>query len=537
MRLRNLGLVLGLGLAVSAARLHEASACGGYFGPPMIEQSGAAAVTGHRMALATSPTRTVLWDQIQYSGDPKEFAWVLPVGPGAVLEESKDAWFETLDGATTAQISSPVYTCPSLTTPRGCGRSETGDGEGGSGGGSGSYGGDGDGSAALPPPVTIVHQGTVGPYETVTLHSDDGSALTDWLTGHGYHIDADIEPIIEAYVSEGFDFVALRLLPDKGVNAMKPVRVVTPGASTTLPLRMVAAGTGVNVAITLFTITEGRLAPSGYRNEIIRGSDLTWDFAAQTSSYDKVRQGILAENEGFTWITSYAQQGVLLSPTSDPDYGEELAYGYSEDLCTEEAGEPYCYVEFDTLAQAYVGQGIADGDGTPSDYQCYATRSDAGTIDAVVTDPCPPGVAFDDPSCTGAIGASQLDARSLACGKLDDLVAAMTGPHPRSVWLTRLEANLPRHALAHDLTLQPSVDQSAVSNYLTATRFKNAGGLCPDDVPPLSLAPLGGGTPGARKNPAPFIGLGFVALALASILGRRLSRPAPVRVRVRGRRS
>ena len=67
-------------------------------------------VTGHRMAFAVSPTRTVLWDQIQYSGSPATFAWVLPVGAGAYIELSNDAWFETLDAATTAQVLSPQYT-------------------------------------------------------------------------------------------------------------------------------------------------------------------------------------------------------------------------------------------------------------------------------------------------------------------------------------------------------------------------------------------------------------------------------------------
>ena len=37
------------------------------------------------MALSISTQQTVLWDQIRYSGDPAEFAWVLPVRAGAKL--------------------------------------------------------------------------------------------------------------------------------------------------------------------------------------------------------------------------------------------------------------------------------------------------------------------------------------------------------------------------------------------------------------------------------------------------------------------
>ena len=82
-------------------------------------------------------------------------------------------------------------------------------------------------------------------------------ALTDWLTTHSFAIDPAVKPIIDAYSAEGFDFIALRLQPGQGVQQMKPVRVVSPGATPTLPLRMVAAGTGANVQITLFVIGEG----------------------------------------------------------------------------------------------------------------------------------------------------------------------------------------------------------------------------------------------------------------------------------------
>ena len=74
----------------------------------------------------------------------------------------------------------------------------------------------------------MVHQGTVGPYDTVTLHANVPNALPSWLMANGYAIDPSVAPIIDAYVSEGFDFIALRMQPDTGVQQMKPVRVITP---------------------------------------------------------------------------------------------------------------------------------------------------------------------------------------------------------------------------------------------------------------------------------------------------------------------
>src|SRR5690349_18117425 len=104
-RLPSLGL-LAAGAALSALCLvtTDSRACGGCF-------SGggeSTLVTGHRMALSISTERTVLWDQIQYQGAPEEFAWVLPVKPGATIDLASDAFFEALDTATVATVTRPI---------------------------------------------------------------------------------------------------------------------------------------------------------------------------------------------------------------------------------------------------------------------------------------------------------------------------------------------------------------------------------------------------------------------------------------------
>src|SRR5262249_22437895 len=149
--------------AVSLAT-NDARACGACFH----KVTESTMVTGHRMAFSISTAQTVLWDQIQYAGSPKEFAWVLPVKPGARVEVASDAWIEALDAATSAQVIAPDLNCPS---------SGLGGTSGGSSGCCGSSPptvleiGSGSGGDFVPPPdVIVVHEGSVGPYETVTLH-------------------------------------------------------------------------------------------------------------------------------------------------------------------------------------------------------------------------------------------------------------------------------------------------------------------------------------------------------------------------------
>src|SRR5262245_36230214 len=195
-------------LAFAGAALVEgdAHACGGCFIPP----TETTVVTDHRMAFAVSPTQTVLWDQIQYSGDPREFAWVLPVKQGTQVELSRDAWIGALDAST-----QPVITGPPPPSPSGGG----GFGCGGSSSASGLSAGDARND------VQVIEQKVVGPYETVTLRSTDPKALETWLVSHSFAIADAVRPTIDAYVSEAFDFIALRLQPGQGIRAMQPVRV------------------------------------------------------------------------------------------------------------------------------------------------------------------------------------------------------------------------------------------------------------------------------------------------------------------------
>ncbi|WP_437730361.1 DUF2330 domain-containing protein [Sorangium sp. So ce1335] len=498
MRLRLLAFLALAAPAATLLPLREALACGGCFAPP----TETTVVNAHRMVLSVSPVQSVLWDQIQYAGDPSEFAWVLPVKRGATLEVGSDAWFETLDAATSVRITAPNINC------------------GGSGGGCGalarsasdSAGGEAFGGNEQ---VTVLHRGTVGPYETATLATDAPGALNRWLDDNGFGVDDSTQPVIDAYVRENFDFIALKLQPGKDVKEMKPVRVVIPGASAALPLRMVAAGTGANVAITLFTISESRLAPEGFAAAAIPHDLLAWDFAAQDSNYGELREKALAAADGGrAFLTPYAQQGSLFSPVSSS------AAPFGVQYTTSGSTTPV-----DTIAAAFAQQGLANGE--TQDTACAVRFAGLAAEGRVVASPCPAGVPLSDPSC-GEVPSGQIDARELACGPLDDLAVAMIGLHPKDVWLTRLEANLPRAALDTDLVLSPG-PQARVDNWLRARVSVRAQVVCGAATP----VTLDGDRASRSRGQGTLVGvtLGALALALAAAVARRgarrfASRPA-----------
>jgi hypothetical protein len=353
-----------------------------------------------------------------------------------------------------------------------------------------------------PDPVTVVHEGSAGPYETVTLHSNIAGALNQWLVQHNYAIGADIQPVIDAYEAEGFDFIALRLSPGAGVQQMRPVRVVQPGAVPSLPLRMVAAGTGAEVGITLFVIGEGRWNTKNFPTAAIDSTSVSWNFSAQDSNYAQLRQQALSQYDGWAWITPYATPQGLLVPQPNP-LGGMVQYAAGSEVTT-------------TIADAFVRQGLIDEE--TADASCVTALASIANSDKQVVDPC----AADGSGCT-AVGPSQIDSRTLSCGPLDDLSVALTGMHPRDVWLTRLEANLPRAALKQDLELEAAAQQSSISNWMVAEDAVNE--PCPVASNAAAMVPPSN----QRGHSTRDIALTLAVLATAVAALRRTRRPRAIK--------
>jgi hypothetical protein len=256
----------------------DASACGGCFG------ESTTVVTDHRMILSIAKDRSTLYDQIKYSGDPAAFAWVLPISGTVEVGLSADVVFQTLDQVTTTRVlppprncAAPSQSCPPVALEAGV-YAPTGSGD-----------------------VTVTKREVVGPYETVQLKSTDANALETWLTTNGFVVPADVKPIIAQYVAEKFDFLALKLVPNKGVKDMRPVRVTTQGANTVLPLRMVAAGTGAVVGITLWIVGEGRYEPQNFPSFIIGADELAWSWTENKSNFTTLRAQKTAAAGGRAW--------------------------------------------------------------------------------------------------------------------------------------------------------------------------------------------------------------------------------------------
>jgi hypothetical protein len=319
-------LLLALPLAFASMSLVDArdtSACGGCF----VSQSESTQVTGHRMILSVSNDKTTLWDQIEYQGNPASFAWVLPIKGQVDVGLSSDAMFETLELMTQVVISSPFINC----TPPGCALPTA---DGSQGVSASATGGGG---------VTVIAQEVVGPYETVQLSSADSQALKTWLTDHGYAVPQDIAPVIDAYVADGFDFLALKLVPGQGIDSMRPVRITSQGAAPVLPLRMVAAGTGATTAVSLWVVGEGRYEPTNFSTFEIDPEDLVWNWDSSSSNYKDLRAEGFEGSAGKAWLVEAAEpvstyqieyplKDLVDFQPQESGYGDAQGMGASEEL-------------------------------------------------------------------------------------------------------------------------------------------------------------------------------------------------------------
>jgi hypothetical protein len=386
-------------LATWTAYEKDASACGGCFAPT----ENPTIVTDHRMILSVSKEKSTLYDQIKYTGNPASFAWVLPISGTVDVGLSADIVFQVLDGMTQTQLVAPPLNCPA--PPSSCDGARFGSAapsaaEAASGGG-----------------VTVTKREVVGPYETVQLKATDAGALQTWLAENHFNVPDDVKPVVDKYLAEKFDFLALKLIPGKSAEDMRPVRVTSTGANVVLPLRMVAAGTGPVVGVSLWVVGEGRYEPQNFPTFHVPTADLEWDWTTNKSNYTSLRANAATAGKGRAWEL---ESSTLLYPQQ---LQQGVEYGYYSNRNT----GPVSTDPEQQAQDAYLP--VKDGQGNITKSAVQVRKEDLATL------------FYGIPASTTRV--------------------------------TRLRADLAHAALDADLVVTASTDQSEFSNVRQITKELN----------------------------------------------------------------
>lgn len=293
---------------VALAWAPDASACGGFFCQTVpIDQAAERVV----LAVDEEAQQVEMHVQITYEGAAEEFAWVLPVPEIPELFLSVDDLFTRLSpltmplwnlgfdvegecGGNGILRGTSVAMSDSADSPPSAMPSEPGDG------------------------VQIASQGTVGPYEQVTLRADDSAVLLEWLGDNGYLLPDELGPKLDPYVAGGSWFVALKLANDKDSGDLSPLGLTYGGTLATIPLQLTAIAATPDMPLQPFVFGSSRAVPSNYLH--VEVNELAVDWLTQGANYPDVITQAANEAGGHAFATDFSgstvdMRGTLWSPT------------------------------------------------------------------------------------------------------------------------------------------------------------------------------------------------------------------------------
>ena len=130
-------------------------------------------------------------------------------------------------------------------------------------------------------------------------------ALIRWLRDNQYRVEEPMEPLINAYVEEGFSFLAMRLLPDEGVDSIAPIEITYPSEAPMIPLRLTAVAANPDMAVLTWFYADRQAVPVNYGHMEVADEELTFStFGGH--NYRTLMGQRADEFGGQAFITEYA---------------------------------------------------------------------------------------------------------------------------------------------------------------------------------------------------------------------------------------
>lgn len=291
-RLRWMALPILVAVLIAAnlpAHLNHVLACGGLFcqNIPVDQQA-------ERIIFTVNGNGTIsAYVQINYTGSAPEFSWVVPVPNTPEVDVAETATFDALSNLTAPLfIAPPMPDCGMIAVPMaaagGIPQEETDD-------------------------VTVLASGTAGPYAYDVVTSPDPNVLITWLRTNQYTITEDMEPLVKVYTDEGLVFLAMKLQPDQGVQAIQPIKMTYRAQHPMIPLRLTAVAANPNMSVITWIFADAQAYPTNYAHPTIEDANLRVDWTQPNSTnYLLLVDQTVDLYEGRAFITEYAQPAAKL---------------------------------------------------------------------------------------------------------------------------------------------------------------------------------------------------------------------------------
>ena len=270
-----------IAVAATLSLPSAALACGGFFcsAQPVDQQA-------ERIIFVQNDDSTVTsYVEIMYQGEPEGFAWVVPVPEAPELDVWHGRAFTALDLATQPQFRWNGGCFDDLAEA------------------------DGDGGGPPPPApgeVDVLAQERVGPFDTVTVASDDPRALVEWLRVNGYRIVPEMEPFIALYTAEGMAFLAMKLAPGEDAASIEPIKMTYAAAGPAVPLRLTAVAAQLEMGVKVWILGNERFGPVNVPELVISDDELVMDPWTWTTNYSALVAKAADEANGRGFVTELA---------------------------------------------------------------------------------------------------------------------------------------------------------------------------------------------------------------------------------------
>lgn len=158
---------------------------------------------------------------------------------------------------------------------------------------------DGAGGAEPTGGVEVLETVPLGPLEASVLSATDADGLTDWLRENEYVMSDPLADALTPYITEGWYFVAIRMVAEEGTlnGEVQPVHLSFPSSSLIYPMRISAAAE-VTQQVATYVLADGQVRhsdPTGaaapgelrYAGPVDEGlqTSPTWDQLAASGDY------------------------------------------------------------------------------------------------------------------------------------------------------------------------------------------------------------------------------------------------------------
>ncbi|HRI51384.1 MAG TPA: DUF2330 domain-containing protein [Pseudomonadota bacterium] len=334
---RALPLAVSLGAALTAAPMFVASpahACGCFaatnVASPVVQ-------AGEKILFAKQNGMVVMQVQVEYSGQPSDFGWLLPLpavsmtsagAPG--IEVGSQEVFDVL-----SRFTQPTY---SLTTIP-CGASRNGPTVGcGSSDLFASAAEDAPGNLA--PQTPLVKQSSVGPYDYAILKADNKTEMFNWLMTNGYVIPAGTDGAVAPYIRPGAFFLALRLKAGQTAGDVQPVVLRYQADLPAVPINLTAASATPNMGVLIWVLGPARAIPRNYYNTVVDDAQLDW--LNSVKNYADVVAKAVREIDGHhAFVTEFAGSSAPLTNALGPS----TRYDFIDQLGLTRETDPVLFVQ------------------------------------------------------------------------------------------------------------------------------------------------------------------------------------------------